>query len=393
MTPGRAQRPVTVLQTCFSPSWGGLEMQALDVSRRLVARGHRLTLACASGTRLAAEAAGAGLERLELDVHGYLHLGAAWRLAGRIRTGGVQIVHSQHSRDLATVVPALAMAGSRAPLLLSKRMGSYVAKKDPYHQMLYARVAMVLAISEVIRRNVIDTTPVPPARVATLHDAVDARRFSPAAVDRAAARRALGATGDELWVGMVGRFSPGKGHEEFLEAAARLKRTDPTVRFAIVGEASHGEAGYERDIRARAAELSLDDTVRFAGFRPDVPEVMRALDILAFPSHAEAFGVVLIEAMAMELPVVSTNCDGVLDIVVDGETGLFVPPRDGAALAAGLARLIADPLARARMGRAGRRRVLERFDEDHQTLAIERFYDTALGRTPLPVADPAGTVA
>lgn len=390
MTPGPAPRPLTVLQTCFSPSWGGLEMQALDVSRRLAARGHRVTLACAAGTRLATDAAAAGLDCAELDVHGYLHLGAAWRLAGWIRAGGAQIVHSQHSRDLATVVPALAMARSRAPLLLSKRMGSYIAKKDPYHRMIYARVTMVLAISEVIRRNVIATTPVSPPQVATLHDAVDARRFAPAAVDRAAARRSLGAEGDELVIGMVGRFSPGKGHEEFLDAAARLKRTHPTVRFVIVGEASHGEADYERAIRARATELGLDDRVRFAGFRPDVPEVMRALDILAFPSHAEAFGVVLIEAMAMELPVVSTNCDGVLDIMVDGETGITVPARDGAALAAGLARLIADPLARVRMGRAGRRRVLERFDDDHQTLAIERFYDTALGRAPLEAPVGAG---
>jgi len=365
-------------------------MQALDVSMRLAARGHRVTLACVPGTRLAGAAADVGLARVELDMRGYLDLGAAWRLAGWLRAHRPDVAHSQHSRDLAAVVPALAMAGSRAPLLLSKRMGSYVAKKDPYHRMLYARVAKVLAISEVIRRNVIDTTPVPPAQVAPLHDAVDAGRFSPGACDRVAARRALGYPGDELVVGMLGRFSPGKGHEEFLDAAARLARTHPVVRFVVVGEASHGEAGYEREIRARAEALGLDGTPRFAGFRPDVPEVLRALDILAFPSHAEAFGVVLIEAMAMELPVVSTNCDGVLDIVVDGETGLYVPPRDGAALAAAIARLAADPLMRARMGRAGRQRVLERFDDIHQTLAIERFYDQALGREPAPGAEHVG---
>jgi glycosyltransferase involved in cell wall biosynthesis len=391
--PDVSGRPLAVLQTCFSPSWGGLEMQALDVSRRLVARGHRVTLACAAGTRLASQAGEARLQRLELDVRGYLHLGAAWRLAQRLKGGSIQVVHSQHSRDLATVVPALAMAGSHAPLLLSKRMGSYVAKKDPYHRMLYARVAMVLAISEVIRRNVIATTPVPAARVATLHDAVDARRFSPSAVDRAVARRSLGIPGDEIVIGMVGRFSPGKGHEEFLDAASRLRRTHPEVRFVIVGEASHGEADYERGIRARAAELALGDTLRFAGFQPDVPQVMRALDILAFPSHAEAFGVVLIEAMAMELPVVSTNCDGVLDIVVDGETGLYVPAMDGEAMAGALARMIADPLMRARMGRAGRKRVLERFDDVQQTLAIERFYDAALDRTPVPSPEAHASVS
>jgi len=359
-------------------------MQALDVSMRLAARGHRVTLACVPGTRLAGAAADVGLARVELDMRGYLDLGAAWRLAGWLRAHRPDVAHSQHSRDLAAVVPALAMAGSRAPLLLSKRMGSYVAKKDPYHRMLYARVAKVLAISEVIRRNVIDTTPVPPERVATLHDAVDAGRFSPGACDRVAARRALGYPGDELVVGMLGRFSPGKGHEEFLDAAARLARTHPVVRFVVVGEASHGEAGYEREIRARAEALGLDGTLRFAGFRPDVPEVLRALDILAFPSHAEAFGVVLIEAMAMELPVVSTNCDGVLDIVVDGGTGLLVPPRKSSDLADALGRLIGDPALRTALGQAARQRVELLFDREKQIDRLEAMYRELLASPPRP---------
>ena len=85
-----------------------------------------------------------------------------------------------------------------------------------------------------------------------------------------------------------------------------------------------------------AQTLGLERIVRFTGFRRDVPEVMSALDLFVFPSHAEAFGLVLIEAMAMERPVVSTNCDGVLDIVVDGVTGLTVPPKDPVRLAAAI---------------------------------------------------------
>jgi glycosyltransferase involved in cell wall biosynthesis len=101
---------------------------------------------------------------------------------------------------------------------------------------------------------------------------------------------------------------------------------------------------------------------------------MASFNILAFPSHAESFGVVLIEAMAMELSVVSTDCDGVLDIVVNGETGYYVPPRHAPELAAALLKLIDSPETRRRMGKAGRARVLEKFDQQKQIDALVEIY-------------------
>ena len=124
--------------------------------------------------------------------------------------------------------------------------------------------------------------------------------------------------------------------------------------------------------------LGLDAVVTFAGFRRDVPEVMASFDMLAFPSHAESFGVVLIEGMAMELPVVSTDCDGVVDIVVEGETGLYVPPRAPEKLASALLRLIDDPALRKRFGLAGRKRVLELFDRRRQIDRLEEIYAQVL---------------
>jgi glycosyltransferase involved in cell wall biosynthesis len=88
--------------------------------------------------------------------------------------------------------------------------------------------------------------------------------------------------------------------------------------------------------------------------------------------------VVLIEAMAMELPVVSTNCDGVLDIVVEGETGLYVPPRNSTELASALLRLIDDPDLRRRLGLAGRKRVLDLFDRRNQIDRLENIYAEVL---------------
>ena len=266
----------------------------------------------------------------------------------------------------------------KIPLLLSKRVGSYIQKKDLFHRFTYRNVSRVLAISSVIHRNVLDTTPMTAEGVVTLHDAIDTELFSPERANGSKIRAELGIGKETVVIGFVGRFSAGKGHEELLKAIDIVRKLQKNLRFLVVGEASYGEEEYEGKIRDLATSLRVDDIVTFMGFRSDIPDVMAAFDIFAFPSHAESFGVVLIEAMAMERPVVSTNCDGVLDIVVDGETGLYVHPRNPDELAASLLRLIKDPVLRQRFGTAGRRRVVELFDQRRQLDRLEELYYSLL---------------
>lgn len=369
---------LNILQTCFSPSWGGLEIQALEVTRQLAKRGHHVWLACSSGSRLEREAIAAGVTVLSLNIRGYVHPILAWNLGKFLRRESISIIHSQLSKDIPTVVAAMRFSGRSMPVVLSKRVGSYLNKKDLLHRLTHRHVSMVMAISSVIHKNVLDTLPVAPDRVMTVHDAIDLERFVPSQADRDRVRTELGLQPESMAIGCVGRFSPGKGHEEFLEAAAILAPRFPQARFVIVGEESYGEKEYAARIRAMSGSLGLHDVVVFAGYRNDMPDVMAAFDIFAFPSHAEAFGVVLIEAMAMEKPVVSTNCDGVLDIVVDGETGIYVHPRNSLELAEGLTRLIESPVLGERMGKAGRLRVERLFDQKRQIGRIEEVYEKLL---------------
>ena len=356
-----------------------MEIQALEVTAHLLKRGHRVVLGCPTGSRLAREATERSIPVVEFGTPGHSLPAAVWKISRYIRSTPFQIIHCQHSGDLSAIVPATDIAGSHAKILLSKRVGSYISKRDPFHRYTYSRVALVLAISDVIHRNVLETTPMSPERVVTLRDAIDAAVYAPSPGRGSRVRDEFGYTNGNIVVGFVGRFSPGKGHEELLEAAAEVVRAKPNVRFLVAGEASAGEEVYEKEIRRLSSVLGLDGVVTFAGFRRDIPDVMASFDILAFPSHAESFGVVLIEAMAMELPVVSTNCDGVVDIVVEGETGLYVHPRASAELSAALIRLINDPPLRKRFGEAGRKRVLELFDRRGQIHRLEEIYAAVLG--------------
>ena len=367
-----------ILLTCFSRSWGVLELQAVELARQLQARNHSVWLACCPDSRLEQEALRLQLHALPFDVTGYVHPRLVWRMGKFISRNNIRLVHCQLSKDIATVVPAVKLSMADVPILLTRGMGSAISKKDPLHQLTYGNVSLVLAVSSVIHANVLETTPMTPERVITLPNGVDTSVFSPAHARGVEIRREFGITPSAVVVGFVGRFSSGKGLEELLRAADLVRRSRPDVRFLVIGETSYGEEEYAERIRALHASLDLKDTVVFAGYRRDIPNVMASFDILAFPSHAEAFGVVLIEAMAMELPVVASNSDGVLDIVVNEETGILVPPRDHQLLAQGLLRLVEDPALRHRMGKSGRQRVLKHFDAQKLMERLEAIYASLL---------------
>ena len=184
-----------------------------------------------------------------------------------------------------------------------------------------------------------------------------------------------------MLVGTVGWLSPWKQTEHFLEMAAQVARGCAEARFVVVGEAANPRyAAYVEDLQARAQER-LGERIRFVGALPaeEMPAAMAALDLLVHTARAEPLGLVLVEAMAMERPVVAYGDGGVPEVVVDGETGLLVPPGDVAALAQAVVRLVRDRPQREALGRAGRERVLARFTAEAMARRVEGIYAEVLG--------------
>ena len=163
-------------------------------------------------------------------------------------------------------------------------------------------------------------------------------------------------------VGLVGRISPWKGQDVFLRAVHLLHDDFPKVRFQLIGSALFGEEAYEAELRALSKELGLQSCVEFCGFVHNVQERMAALSLVVHASTlSEPFGQVVIEGMAAGKPVIATRGGGVSEIVIDGLSGLLVPKRDPAALAAAMRTLLSDPARSAQLGAAGYRRVQESF--------------------------------
>ena len=229
----------------------------------------------------------------------------------------------------------------------------------------------VVFTSERDRETGIALDPIPRERTEVVPYGVDTARFAPR--DRARARAALGLDAERHVVGTAGRLNAQKGHTYLLQAAERLAERRADIEWVIAGD---GEVRARLEAEARLR--GLERHVRFLGHRSDVPEILAALDVFVLSSNFEGMCFAVAEALAVEVPVVATDVGGVSQSVVDGETGLLVPPRDPAALADAIERLVDDGYEATRLGRAGRRRVEELYDLSEMATATERLYARVL---------------
>ena len=212
---------------------------------------------------------------------------------------------------------------------------------------------------------------------------------------RRAGREQLGLDPAGRIVGFVGRLAHDKGLDDLVGAWRTLRETDPDLRLLIVGPAEPDDPLAP----ATMAALHADDRIILTGPVIDPAAAMAAMDVLVLPTYREGLGLVLIEAGAMRVPVVATAVTGCVDAVIDGVTGMLVPPHAPDRLATAIARYLADPDLRARHGNAGRERALHDFDPAAIRAATVALYDDLLaarrsrwGRSVPVREDPGGSV-
>jgi len=181
-------------------------------------------------------------------------------------------------------------------------------------------------------------------------------------------------------VAVVGRLDGWKGQDYFIEAMSQVVRDVPEVRGLIVGDPEPYCLDYFEELKSLVESLGLSGRVVFAGHRSDVPRLMRAFTVLVHSSsEPEPFGRVIIEGMAVGLPVVATSAGAVPEIIEDGVSGILVPPRDPKALAEAVTSLLRDPRRAANLGKAARRRVEELFTVRQYVAGVEQVYQQVLG--------------
>jgi len=191
--------------------------------------------------------------------------------------------------------------------------------------------------------------------------------------ERTGLRKTMGVDGDGPLLAVVARLSRDKGHRYLLEAIPRVRNEWPGLRVVFVGIGPLSD-----ELVTLAAELGLSETVSFLGVRGDAHRIIEASDLVVHPSLTEAFCNVIIEAMALERPLVATDVSGASEQIDAGITGHLVPPGDPLALSAAILKILSDPEAAARMASEARRRVVQRFSFPRMMRIYEETYVSVL---------------
>jgi glycosyltransferase involved in cell wall biosynthesis len=363
-----------IVKVCSSPSWGGMEMISVQIGKELRNRGHRVTFITGEQSAVANALKGTGLSVLQRPGRGYVDpLSVVW-FQKWMNSETVDVIHTHYSKDLWFLVPALVHKYADVPLVLTKHIGTMKPKEDFLHRRLYRRVDAIIGISQLITDNVIHTHPVEKSKVICMPNGVDRRVFHPGNVNRLQVRTNLKIPANATVIGIAGRLCWWKGYREFLDMAAVLLKERTDVWFLAVGGPTKGEEQEMKEIHDYARSIDPDDKICFTGFQEKVAPFLSAMDLFVYPAYAEAFGLVLIEAMAMGLPVVSTDCDGVPEIVIPEDTGLLVPARSSQAIVDAVKHLLKHPHLMRKYGLNGKKRIQKLFDFEKMITRTDRLY-------------------
>jgi glycosyltransferase involved in cell wall biosynthesis len=331
------------------------------------AQGHWVALAAHPQSQIAARAREAGITFRPLRTHKALLPVEVASLAVWMLRHRVEIVNTHSSNDGWSAGLAARLAGCR--LVRSRHI------EVDYPNRFWSGIAFrtlphhVLTTSERIAGRIIDELDLPRERVTCIATGIDLQRFHPSRTGTV--RQELGLTDGVPLVGMISVLRSWKGHVTFLDAAKELLAQRP-VHFVIAGDGP-GRA----ELTEKIGHEPWRGNVTLLGHRADVENVLASLDVLVLPSYAhEGIPQIILQAQAMARPIVATRIGGIPEVVEDGVTGLLIEPRDHAALAAAIVRLLDDPALRAQLGEAERRYAEEHHGIDRMGARLLALYES-----------------
>jgi glycosyltransferase involved in cell wall biosynthesis len=365
---------LNVVHTEASTGWGGQELRILTEMEGMARRGHRLHLVAPANARIvvAARARGLSVESLPIEWKRLPGLVAMRRwLACNAPRFDVINAHSSTDAWLAalarTTLPGV-------PALVRTRHLSTPVNRLPTTRWLYQHATSHIVVTgEALKTRLVRHNGYDPATITSVRTGIDLARFRP--LDRAAMRAQCGVDARPA-IGIVATLRDWKGHDDLLEAWRELTTGVPGWQLLVIGDGPR-----RAHLARRVRELALDAEVRFTGNQDDVPAWLACLDIAVLPSYGdEGVPQSLMQAAACGVPVVSTPIGAIAEAVVEGETGLLVPPRNPRALAQALATLMNDPAERERMGCVAHAYAQTHFGIDAMLDAMEAIFDRAAAR-------------
>ncbi|MBU1627769.1 glycosyltransferase [bacterium] len=306
---------------------------------------------------------------------GRLHPQSIFNMVRYLKDKKVNIVHTHMYR--ANTSGTVAGLFAKVPVIIS-HLHSYPEWDDFKQKKMDGFLSRfkdhIIAVSNSVKRNFIETTKSDPNKISTIYNGVDMSRFS-IKIDRAEKKKELGIPESAKVVGIFARLIEDKRHEVFLRAAKEVLETfSNDICFIVVGKGP-----LERRLKELASSLNISKNTIFTGLREDVPELLKITDIGVLSSRREGFPMIILEAMASGVPFIATNVGGVGEVIENNKSGYIVQPESPEELAKGLITLLKDNKMR-NLFSENSRRIVQSYTIDTSVMKIAELYDNIYKR-------------
>lgn len=352
--------PLTFLQYITPSRLAGAEYFFLRVIEHLAEMGHRVIVVTKRDTPLRAE-----IEKID-NPNIQLH---AWHTHGKIDpiTLGklCRLIINERVDVINTHLTTASWQGALAAKITGVPSVAVVHATD--RKTWFQHADHLIAVSSGVKDALIEQG-IAPEKIEVLYHGIDLAQYV-APLDSATAKTRLGLPANARTVGVVASLIPRKGHRFLLEALQNMDATSDPIHLLLAGEGP-----LEAELRGQAMEMGLGERTHFLGFRRDIPHVVCAMDVFVLPSLKEGLSIAVMEAMALEKPVVCSAIAGLPEVVRDAQTGFLVPPGDSLALQNALEKLFADENLRAQLGHDARRFLEAHFEQNACLDAMEAYF-------------------
>jgi glycosyltransferase involved in cell wall biosynthesis len=358
---------LSLFQIDAGKEWRGGQRQALLLGKELQKKGYPFHFYVQTGSPLHEKALQEGLPVHPIKIRSELDIMAILRLALAMRRKKCTLVHFHDAHSAA--IGAAAAKLTKVPLRVLSRRVDFPLKKNLLSRLKYGKdLDVIIAISEGVK-NVLVDSGIEAKLIKVIPSGIDFIPFHEAEHSDYL-RRELNFGPDDFLVGIVAHLADHKGHKYLIQAAELLKKESPKIKIIIVGEGP-----LHMQLQKQVEQIHVEDMVFFLGFREDIPQILCSLDLFVLSSYLEGMGTSILDAMACRLPVVATKVGGIPEVVVDGETGLLVPPKRSASLAKAILKLYKNKDLAEKMGEKGYRVVHEKFSAESMADRIIDLYN------------------
>lgn len=366
-------KPVrTILYLSTSSGPGGAERVINNLAASLNPERFRAILCLFRPGWLQERSESCGIRTFILPTHGMTDWRWAIQFNRLLRQEQVDLIHA-HEFD-ANVQGAFVAALTGIPLIATVHGKNYFWERFR-RRLAYrwvSRRATMVAVSENLKEFIVERVGVSPGRVKVLYNGVD-RLPHCDRTEVAKCRRELGLPENHQIVGVVGNLYPVKGHQYLIEGIPSVLAKCPNTSFVFAGRGQ-----LENELKAQVHRLGVEERVFFLGLRQDIPRILAMLDVFVLPSLSEGLSMAILEAMIAGKPVVATQVGGNPELVLHGETGFLVPPRDSQALASRLVTLLTNRRQAAQFAEKSKCRAEGQFSLRAMVCAYQSLYDKRL---------------